>query len=286
MHKILSKQRLNSLITRMEIEAFYVVRNARPGQFVIIHIDDTAERIPLTICDVDKVKNAITVIFQKVGTSTMRLDNLQVGEQIKDLLGPLGHPTPIRRYGNVLCVGGGVGVAEIYPVVKALKDSGNRVVTIVGSRSKELLILKDELEDYSDEFLISTDDGSLGHKGFVTGLLEMVLKKERADIIFCVGPLVMMKRCAQIAVQFDVPIRVSLASNMVDATGMCGTCRVRVGGESFFTCVDGPEFDGALVDFDGLMARDARFRRMERISYQRYLQKQGCRCESRIPDRE
>lgn len=284
MHKIIKKAQLNSQVTLMEIEAAHVVKNARPGQFIVIRMDETSERIPLTICSKDMKKGAITIIFQIVGTTTSRLNLLNAGDSILDILGPLGHPTEIKKYGKVVCIAGGVGIAEMFPVAGALKKEGNFVTSIIGARNKDLLILKDEMKDVSSELLIATDDGSLGHKGFVTDLLEQELKKGDCKIIFCVGPIIMMRRVSEIAKRYSVKIKVSLNSNMVDATGMCGTCRISVGGKTYFTCVDGPEFDGDLVDFDELIIRDKRFNKDEQISFEEF--KKNCQCANRNRKKE
>ncbi|MBI4335547.1 MAG: sulfide/dihydroorotate dehydrogenase-like FAD/NAD-binding protein [Candidatus Omnitrophica bacterium] len=276
MHKIIRKACLNSQVTLMEIDAPHVVKNARPGQFVVIHIDETAERVPLTICARDVEKGLITIVFQIVGQTTARLNLLNPGDVIHNILGPLGHPTEIKEYGRVVCIAGGVGIAEILPVAKALKDSGNFVLSIIGARNKDLLIFKDEMKTASSKLLLATDDGSLGHKGFVTDLLEEELKKDKYKMIFCVGPIPMMRRCSEAAKRHSADIKVSLNSNMVDATGMCGTCRITVGGRTYFTCVDGPEFDGALVNFDELAARDKRFADPERLSYEEFKKKHIC----------
>ncbi len=276
MHKIVKKSELNEQVTLMEIEAPHVVKNAKPGQFVIVHIDEKAERIPLTICDADSKKGTITIIFQVVGTTTSRLNLLNKGDSIRDILGPLGHPTEIKKYGKTICIAGGVGIAEILPVAKALKEEGNYVLSIIGARSKGLLILKDEMQAASSKLMIATDDGSLEHKGFVTDVLDEELKKDKYEMIFCVGPIPMMRRAAQVAKARNAKIKVSLNSNMVDATGMCGTCRISVGGKTYFTCVDGPEFDGALVDFDELIARDKRFAKEEKISLEELWK--SCKC--------
>lgn len=276
MHKIVKRVQLNSQVTLMEVEAPDVVKNAKPGQFVVIHMDETAERIPLTICGKDAGKGAITVIFQIVGVTTSRLNLLNAGDAIQDILGPLGHPTPIKNYGKAVCIAGGVGIAEILPVAQALKKEGNFVLSIIGARSKGLLILKDEMQDASSKLLIATDDGSLSHKGFVTDLLEEELRKDKYGIIFCVGPIPMMRKTCDVAKAGGVKIKVSLNSNMVDATGMCGTCRISVGGKTYFTCVDGPEFDGELVDFDELQARDKRFAVEERASFEEFKKRHQC----------
>ncbi len=270
MHKVIRKAQLNSQVTLMELEAPQIVKNAKPGQFVIIHMDEQAERIPLTICDKDAKKGTITIIFQIVGVATSRLNLLNIGDTVQNILGPLGHPTEIQNYGNVICLAGGVGIAEILPVAAGLRKEGNSVTSIIGAREKGLLILKDEMEKASSRLLIATDDGSLGHKGFVTDILDEELKKENYKIIFCVGPILMMRKASAIAKGHNVKIKVSLNSNMVDATGMCGTCRIHVGGKTFFTCVDGPEFDGDLVDFDELMIRDKRFSDEEHASFEKF----------------
>ncbi|MDD5449636.1 MAG: sulfide/dihydroorotate dehydrogenase-like FAD/NAD-binding protein [Candidatus Omnitrophica bacterium] len=276
MNRIVKKTKLNEQVTLMDIEAPHVVKNARPGQFVVLHINEAAERIPLTICGKDPEKGAITVIFQIVGCATSWLELLEVGDVIHDILGPLGQPTEIRNYGKVICVGGGVGVAELLPVAKALKDEGNFVVSIIGARNKDLLILKKEMEDASSKLLIATDDGSLGHKGFVTDLFQEELSKDNYEMTFCVGPIPMMRRTCELARANNAKIKVSLNSNMVDATGMCGTCRITVGGKTYFTCVDGPEFDGLLVDFDELQNRDKRFAQEERISFEEFKKRHQC----------
>lgn len=284
MHKIIKKIQLNSQVTLMEVEAAEVVRNARPGQFVVIHLDETSERIPLTICDKDIEKGTITIIFQIVGATTSRLNPLNVGDEIQDILGPLGHPTEIKNYGNVICIGGGVGIAEILPVAKALKKERNFVTSIIGARNKDLVILRDDVQNVSSKLLIATDDGSLGHKGFVTDLLEQELSNGDYKIIFCVGPIPMMKKSSEIAKRHNVKIKVSLNSNMVDATGMCGTCRISVDGKTYFTCVDGPEFDGGLVDFDELVTRDKRFAKEEGIAFEEF--KKAHQCANKTQKRE
>lgn len=263
----------------MEIEAPHAVKNAKPGQFVVIHTDETAERIPLTICSADPKKGTITIIFQIVGATTSRLNLLNEGDDIRDILGPLGHPTEIKKYGKAVCIAGGVGIAEILPVAKALKEQGNFVLSIIGARNKDLLILKDEMLAASSKLMVTTDDGSLERKGFVTDVLDEELKKDKYGMIFCVGPIPMMRRTAQVAKANNAKIKVSLNSNMVDATGMCGTCRITVGGKTYFTCVDGPEFDGELVDFDELIARDKRFAREEKTALEEFLK--GCKCANK-----
>ena len=284
MHRIIRKAQLNPQVALMEIDAPHVVKNARPGQFVIIHLDEGSERIPLTICKTDAKKGAITIIFQIVGATTSRLGLLNPGDEIQDILGPLGRPTDIKDYGKVICVAGGVGIAEILPVAGALKDKGNFVLSIIGARSRDLLILKEEMEAFSSRLLIATDDGTLGRKGFVTQILQEELEMEKYGNIFRVGPILMMKKCVEAAKTLNTPIKVSLNSNMVDATGMCGTCRISVGGKTNFTCVDGPDFEGTLVDFDELLARDKRFADEEHITLREF--KKAHQCVNKIQKRE
>jgi len=284
MHKVLKKIQLNNQVVLMEIEAPHVVKNAKPGQFIMVHPDETSERIPLTICERDVKNGTITIIFQVVGTATSRLNLLNAGDTIQNILGPLGHPTEIKNYGRAICIAGGVGIAEILPVAKALKEAGNFVLSIIGARDKGLLILKDEMEKASSRLLVATDDGSLGRKGFVTELLYGELKKDKYEMIFCVGPIPMMKKTTEVAKANNTNIKVSLNSNMVDATGMCGTCRISVGGKTYFTCVDGPEFDGALVDFDELASRGRRFVEEEKISLEEF--KKIHVCKNKIPKKE
>ena len=270
MHSIIKKEELTKEITKLVIEAPLIAHKAQAGQFVALVTDEFAERIPLTLADWDSEKGTITLIFQKIGRSTKKLGSLSTQDFIAHILGPLGHPTEIQNYGNVICLAGGVGIAEILPVAAGLRKEGNSVTSIIGAREKGLLILKDEMEKASSRLLIATDDGSLGHKGFVTDILDEELKKENYKIIFCVGPILMMRKASAIAKGHNVKIKVSLNSNMVDATGMCGTCRIHVGGKTFFTCVDGPEFDGDLVDFDELMIRDKRFSDEEHASFEKF----------------
>ena len=264
MHRIAEKRRLADTITLMKVEAPLVVREARPGQFVIVRLDEFAERIPLTICDADKSRRTITLIIQEVGRSTRDLCALNPGDQIKDVLGPLGNPTEIERFGTVVVVGGGVGGAELYAAAKALKEKGNKVVAIIGARNKSLIILEKEFRAIADEVLITTDDGSYGIKGFVTDALKNVISGQAVDRIICCGPIPMMKAVTMTAGPHNIPTIVSLNAILLDATGMCGSCRCTIEGKTRFSCVDGPEFDGYKVDFDELMARNKRFLEEER----------------------
>lgn len=276
MHKIIEKKRLNETTHLIVVEARHIVKNALPGQFIILRAGAKSERIPLTIYDTDKAKGTVSLIFQELGKSTKELGMLNSGDSISDILGPLGEPSPIKHYGTVICIGGGVGIAEIYPVARALKEKNNNVIVIIGSRNKDLLILKDELVGVSNELHISTDDGSLGHHGFVTDILKQILSQQKIDIIFAVGPIPMMKRVADITRPDNIKTIVSLNSIMVDGTGMCGSCRVTVKGKTRFVCVDGPDFDAHEVDFDELSKRQVRFDAQEKNSIKHYKQHRGC----------
>lgn len=243
-------------ILRMVISAPHIAQKAKAGQFVSLMVCREGERIPLTIVEADKRLGAVTIIFQEVGLTTKLLGKKAVGESLYALTGPLGHPTEIRNYGNVILVGGGVGIAEIYPVGQALKEAGNHITTIIGARTKTLLILEKELKGISAELFIATDDGSYGQKGFTTDVLKELLQKSSYGLVYAVGPIPMMSRVAAVTKQFNIRTIVSLNAIMVDATGMCGCCRVSIGGQIKFSCVDGPEFDGHTVDWDELTKRN------------------------------
>ncbi|MFZ7125552.1 MAG: sulfide/dihydroorotate dehydrogenase-like FAD/NAD-binding protein [Desulfobacterales bacterium] len=238
-----------------EIEAPKIARKARPGQFVILKANEEGERIPLTMADTNPEKGTITVIYQVVGKSTALFKTLGVGEGYQDVIGPLGRPTHLEKMGTVVCIGGGTGIAVLHPITRALKEIGNRVITIIGARTKDLLILEDQMRAASHELHICTDDGSYGHKGFVTDVLKQVLESQKVAQAVAIGPVPMMKFVSKMTQTYDVPTLVSLNPIMVDGTGMCGGCRVTVGGKTRFACVDGPEFDGHQVDFDELMRR-------------------------------
>jgi ferredoxin--NADP+ reductase len=243
-------------ITRIEVIAPDIARKAKPGQFVALMVSQEGERIPLTIVEKDENKGAITLIFQEVGLTTKLLGRLNTGDSLFAIVGPLGHATEIKKYGKVILIGGGVGIAEIYPVARGMKEAGNHVTTILGSRSKDLLFLESQLKEVSDEFYVTTDDGSYGRKGFTTDVLTELLNKGKYDLVYAVGPIPMMRRMAQVAKGSGAKIIVSLNALMVDATGMCGCCRVSVAGQTKFSCVDGPEFDADLVDWDELTKRN------------------------------
>ncbi len=253
-----------------EIEAPRISRKAKPGQFVILQADETGERIPLTMADTDPEKGTITIIYMVIGKSTARFKQLQVGDHYYALIGPLGAPTHVDKVGKVVCVGGGTGIAVLHPIARALKEAGNEVTTILGSRSYDLLIMEEKMRKASTHFHICTDDGSKGHHGFVTDLLKKVLEQDLIDLVVAIGPIPMMKFCSLITKGKGVKTLVSLNPIMVDGTGMCGCCRVSVGGETKFACVDGPEFDGHQVDFDELAKRLASYLEDEKKSMDAY----------------
>ncbi|MCM8814040.1 MAG: sulfide/dihydroorotate dehydrogenase-like FAD/NAD-binding protein [Candidatus Omnitrophica bacterium] len=251
--------RLHSSVCRLAIEAPDIARKAQPGQFVMVRSDEQAERIPLTVFRANPHAGTIELVVQEAGESTRRICAMPAGAEILDVLGPLGEATEIKQYGTVVCVGGGVGIAEIYPVAAALRQAGNRVISIIGARSLPLLILEAEMRQASDELLIATDDGSAGRKGFVTDILGELIGWQPPDIVFAVGPLPMMARVAEATRPAGIKTIVSLNAIMVDGTGMCGSCRVSVGGKVKFVCVDGPDFDAHQVDFKELSQRQKRF---------------------------
>ncbi len=255
MYEVVHKKRLTDDVTFMSIKAPRIAKKRRAGQFIILRAHDEGERIPLTIVDSDPEKGTIDIIFQVVGSSTQYFNTLEEGDSFSDVVGPLGHPTEIENLGTVVCVGGGIGAAPIFPITKALKEAGNKVYGIVGARTEELLILTDKIEKLCAEFFITTDDGSKGRKGFVTDVLKELMERETINAVFAIGPPIMMKFLAKLTKEYGVKTIVSLNSIMIDGTGMCGGCRVTVGGRTKYTCVDGPEFDGHEVDFDELMMR-------------------------------
>lgn len=250
-----------------EIEAPAIARKARPGQFVILRATETGERIPLTLASTDPEKGTITVIYQVVGKTTALFRDMQVGDVYSGILGPLGNPTDVERVGTVVCVGGGTGVAVMHPVTRALKEIGNHVICIIGARTKDLLILEEQMRAASHDLRVCTDDGSYGHHGFVTDVLKEVLESTRVDLAVAVGPVPMMKFVCRMTKEYGVKTIVSLNPIMVDGTGMCGGCRVTVGGETKFACVDGPEFDGHRVDFDELTRRQQAYAEDERKAF-------------------
>lgn len=262
--KILKKELLAEKISKIEVVSPEIARKAKPGQFVSLMVSAEGERIPLTIVDKDEHQGTITLIFQEAGLTTRLLGKLSAGDTLYALAGPLGHPTEIKHYGKVVLIGGGVGIAEIYPVAKALKAAGNQLAVILGARTKALLILEQELKAVSDAFYVVTDDGSSGKKGFTTDILAELLKQEEYDLVYAVGPLPMMRKAASVACNFKLKTIVSLNALMVDATGMCGCCRVTIAGKTQFSCIDGPEFDAQAVDWEELEKRNRTYESQEK----------------------
>ena len=272
MFEILKRQEMaDGTVVLNEISAPKIAKKAKPGQFVILKANETGERIPLTMADTNAKKGTLTVIYQVVGKSTALFKSLQVGDRFQDVIGPLGKPTHLEKAGTVVCVGGGTGVAVIHPITRGLKEIGNHVIAIIGARTKDLLILEDKMKAASHELHVCTDDGSYGHHGFVTDVLKEVLEKEDVKLVVGIGPVPMMKFVTKMTAEYDVKTLVSLNSIMVDGTGMCGCCRVSVGGKTQFACVDGPEFDGHLVDFDELGQRLDAYKQEEQRAYEKYL---------------
>ena len=264
---VLEKKELGPSIKSFTLLSPLIAKKGKPGQFVVVRVYEQGERIPLTIADSDPERGTIRIVFQEVGRSTKQLGKLSEGERVSDLVGPLGNPSEIHRFGSVLVVAGGVGIAEAYPIARALKKVGNKVVTILGARSKDLLIMIDEIRKASDELFTITDDGSSGQKGLVTDQLRQLLEKGIVfNRVITIGPTIMMKAVAELTKEYDIPTVASLNPIMIDATGMCGVCRVTVDGKTKFTCVDGPEFDAHKVDFDQLMARLNQYKESEKIA--------------------
>ncbi len=262
-YKILSKRELCSNQYELEIEAPYVVRNAKAGQFIILRVEKDGERIPLTIADVDKEKGILTIVFMAVGYSTKKLAQFKVGDELVDLVGPLGTPTHIKKYGTVVCVAGGYGAAPCYLISKAFKDAGNKVYMIMGARTKDLIFWQDKMQNACTELYITTNDGSLGEKGFVTGVLEQLINQEEIDYVIAVGPMPMMKAVADLTRDKNIYTEASMNPIMVDGTGMCGACRLTVGGKVKFACVDGPDFDAHQIDFDEVINRTSIYKDYE-----------------------
>jgi len=271
MFKILRKEILGPEMVLMELTAPNVSKTAEPGQFVVIRVYEQGERIPLTIADFDRLKGTITLVFQKIGKTTHLLGSKNVGESIRDVVGPLGNPTEVESFGRVICVGGGIGIAPIYPISKKLKSKGNEVIGIIGYRSKDYVFWEERMRSVSDKLLIATNDGSYGEKGFVTDVLKRVLEQEKGiERVFTIGPAIMMKAVADMTRPYNIKTIASLNSLMVCGMGMCGACRVTVGGETKFTCADGPDFDAHLVDFDELMKRLNVYKEEEKLSFEKW----------------
>ena len=270
MNKIIKKVQFSEKVFLFEIEAPLIAKSRKAGNFVIVRVGENGERMPLTIADADIEKGTITIVVQEVGLSSTKLCNLNEGEFITDVVGPLGNPTHIEKFGTVICAGGGVGVAPMLPIIKALKAAGNRVLSVLAGRNKDLIILEDEVRKNSDEVIIMTDDGSAGEKGVVTIGIEKLIQQEHIDKVFAIGPPIMMKFCCLLTQKYNIPTDVSLNTIMVDGTGMCGACRLTIGGKTKFVCIDGPEFDGALVDWDEMFKRMGTFKAVEREEMEHY----------------
>ena len=270
MNKIISKRQFSEKVFCFDIEAPLIAQSRRAGNFVIVRVDKNSERMPLTIADADKVRGTIKLVIQKVGLSSTKLCNLNEGDDVADVVGPLGNPTHIENFGTVICAGGGVGVAPMLPIIRALKEAGNRVLSVLAGRNKELIILEDEVRASSDQTIIMTDDGSYGEKGVVTVGIEKLIQQEHIDKAFAIGPPIMMKFCCLLTQKYNIPTDVSLNTIMVDGTGMCGACRLTIGGKTKFVCIDGPEFDGALVDWDEMFKRMGTFKAVEKEEMEHY----------------
>ena len=270
MNKIISKKQFSEKVFCFDIEAPLIAQSRRAGNFVIVRVDKNSERMPLTIADADKVRGTIKLVVQKVGLSSTKLCNLNEGDEVADVVGPLGNPTHIENFGTVICAGGGVGVAPMLPIIRALKEAGNRVLSVLAGRNKDLIILEDEVRASSDQTIIMTDDGSYGEKGVVTVGIEKLIQQEHIDKAFAIGPPIMMKFCCLLTQKYNIPTDVSLNTIMVDGTGMCGACRLTIGGKTKFVCIDGPEFDGALVDWDEMFKRMGTFKAVEKEEMEHY----------------
>ncbi|MCL2799886.1 MAG: sulfide/dihydroorotate dehydrogenase-like FAD/NAD-binding protein [Endomicrobia bacterium] len=276
MFKIISKEVMAHNVKSYVISAPDIAKNAKAGQFVMVRIDDKGERVPLTIAGTDIEKGSIRIIFQEAGKTTKHLGRLGEGDFIKDILGPLGIPTEIKKYGTVAAIAGGVGTAEVLPVINYLRAEGNKIITIIGARNKDLILLENEIKQNSDELIITTDDGSKGVKGFVTTALEDLIKKGvKIDMVYAIGPVPMMRSVSKLTKEYSIPAFVSLNPIMVDGTGMCGACRVTVDGRTRFACVEGPEFDAHKVDWDELISRLALFKELEKLSDDKFTKERN-----------
>ena len=271
MNKIIRKTLFSGNVAELVIEAPRIAKARKAGHFVIVRADKNGERIPLTISSADVSKGTITLVIQKVGVSSRKLADLEPGDFIADMVGPLGKATEIKKVGTVLACGGGVGTAPLLPIVEAMKKDGNRVVSVIAARTKELIILEEQIKSFSDETVIMTDDGSYGQKGLITEGMEMVIRREKIDEAIIIGPAIMMKFAAQVTKKYEISTIVSLNTIMVDGTGMCGACRITVGGKTRFVCVDGPEFDAHQVDFDEMLLRLNGYREFEKQAEETYL---------------
>ena len=276
MNKIIETEQFSENVFRLVVYAPRIAKARKPGHFIILRTDKSGERIPLTIAGADEKAGTITLVVQKVGVTSDRLCRMRAGEEIADLVGPLGKATAIHKAGTVLACGGGVGVAPLLPIVEGFKKAGNRVVSVLAARTKDLIILENEIRKWSDEVIIMTDDGSYGTRGVVTVGAEQVILREQVDECVAIGPAVMMKFTALLTKKYQIPTQASLNAIMVDGTGMCGACRVSVGGQTRFTCIDGPEFDAHQIDFDELILRLGGYKNEEKEAFNRYLEIQNC----------
>lgn len=275
MNKIIRKQILSENVVSIDVEAPEIANSRKPGHFVIVRADEKGERIPLTISSANLERGTINLIIQKVGVSSAKIFAKNEGDYLQDVVGPLGKATDIHKIGTVLAAGGGVGIAPLLPIVEGFKKAGNRVISVLAARTKELLILEDEIRKFSDEVVIMTDDGSYGKKGLVTQGMEEVIQREKVDEAVVIGPAIMMKFAALTTKKYNIKTIASLNTIMVDGTGMCGACRISVGGKTKFVCIDGPEFDAHEVDFDEMLLRLGSYKEQERAAYERYLAKTG-----------
>ena len=271
MNKIISKEHFSENVVKLEIEAPLIAKSRRAGHFVIVRVGEKGERIPLTIAGSDLEKGTITLVVQKMGVSSTKLCNLNVGDYVTDVVGPLGKATHIENFGTVVCACGGVGTAPMLPIVEALKKAGNKVISVLAARTKDLIILEEEMRKFSDEVIIMTDDGSYGTQGLVTNGVESIINREKVDMCVTIGPAIMMKFVSLLTKKYEIPTVASLNNIMVDGTGMCGACRVTVGDETKFVCVDGPEFDAHQVNFDEMMMRLGAYREQEQASMAAYI---------------
>lgn len=273
MHKIVAKELFSEKVLKLVIEAPRIAKARKAGHFVMVRADDKGERIPLTIAGADKASGTITLVIQKVGVTSAKLFSLNEGDEITDMVGPLGKATEVTNKGTILAAGGGVGVAPLLPIIEAFKKAGNRVITVLGARSKDLIILEEQMRKHSDEVIIMTDDGSYGDKGLITEGMEKVIQREKVDEAIVIGPAIMMKFCAQLTEKYKLPTMASLNTIMVDGTGMCGACRITVNGKTKFVCVDGPEFDAHHVNFDELLLRLNGFKKLEQEAMKSFDEK-------------
>ena len=272
MNKIVSKHQFSEKVFCIVVEAPLIAHSCRPGQFIIVRVDSNSERVPYTIAKTDKKTGTLTLVIQEVGLSSKKICELNPGDYIQDIVGPLGNPSPIKNFGTVICAGGGIGIAAILPILTALKLAGNKVISVLAGRTASLVIMTDEVKEYSDEVAIMTDDGSLGEKGLITAGVEKIIQREHVDHVIAIGPPVMMKFTSLMAQKYNIPNTVSLNTIMVDGTGMCGACRLTIGGKTKFVCIDGPEFDGDLVDWDEMLKRMGTFKDREKDEMEHFAE--------------